>query len=114
MPYKTVEYIENGKSPFAEWFNGLDPVAAARVDRYIRRMESGNFGAAKRLREGVLELRLDIGPGYRVYFALAYKNVVVILGGGDKKRQSSDIAIAVERWRCLKRRGGCDGLNERV
>jgi len=62
------EYIADGRSPFAEWFDDLDSVTAARVDRCIRRLESGNFGAAKVLREGVSELRLDFGPGYRVYF----------------------------------------------
>ena len=57
------EYTEAGRSPFAEWFDGLDAVTAARVDRYIRRLEAGNFGAAKLVREGVFELRLDFGPG---------------------------------------------------
>jgi putative addiction module killer protein len=57
------EYTEVGRSPFAEWFDELDPVTAARVDRHIRRLESGNFGAAKMLCDGVSELRLDFGPG---------------------------------------------------
>ena len=57
------EYTESGRSPFAEWFDDLDPVTAARVDRYVRRLEAGNFGAAKALRDGVFELRLDFGPG---------------------------------------------------
>jgi len=61
------EYIQAGRSPFAEWFSVLDAVTAARVDRYIRRLEVGNFGAAKPLGEGLFELRLDFGPGYRVY-----------------------------------------------
>ena len=55
------EYTEAGRSPFAEWFDDLDAVTAARVDRYVRRLEAGNFGAAKSLREGVFELRLDFG-----------------------------------------------------
>ncbi len=59
------EFTEGARSPFGEWFDELDPVMAARVDRYIRRLESGNFGAAKVLGEGVSELRLDFGPGYR-------------------------------------------------
>jgi putative addiction module killer protein len=61
--FRVLEYVENGRSPFAEWFERLDPVTAARVDRYVRRLEAGNFGAAKALREGVFELRLDFGPG---------------------------------------------------
>jgi hypothetical protein len=49
------EYLAGGRSPFAEWFNGLDAMTAARVDRYIRRLEAGNFGAAKSLRDGVFD-----------------------------------------------------------
>jgi putative addiction module killer protein len=92
------EYTEGTCSPFAEWFDDLDSVTAARVDRYIRRLESGNFGAAKVLREGVSELRLDFGPGYRVYFGRAGKTLVILLGGGSKRRQEADIAVAIARW----------------
>lgn len=53
--FQIKEYVESGKSPFAKWFNSLDTVTAARVDRYIRRLETGNFGSAKVLQEGVLE-----------------------------------------------------------
>jgi len=97
-----VEYTEGGRSPFAEWFDGLDASTAARVDRYIRRMEAGAFGVAKPLREGVSELRLDFGPGYRVYFGRDGLTLVILLGGGDKRRQRADIAAAVERWRRYK------------
>lgn len=93
------EYTESGRSPFAEWFNDLDAVTAARVDRYVRRLEAGNFGAAKALRDGVFELRLDFGPGYRVYYGREGKTVVMLLGGGSKRRQDRDIAAAVERWK---------------
>lgn len=102
MPYRIEEYTDGGRSPFGEWFDDLDPVTAARVDRYLRRLEAGNFGAAKALRAGVFELRLDFGPGYRVYFGLDGKTLVVLLGGGDKRRQSADIAAAVERWEHYK------------
>ena len=98
-PFEIREYLEGGHSPFAEWFDGLDSVTAARVDRYVRRLESGNFGAAKALREGVFELRLDFGPGYRVYFGRAGKTIVILLGGGSKRRQDADIAAAIMRWR---------------
>ncbi len=93
------EYIEAGKSPFAEWFDDLDSATAARVDRYIRRLESGNFGAAKVLGEGVSELRLDFGPGYRVYFGRDGKTLIILLGGGSKRRQDADIAAAIARWK---------------
>jgi len=93
------EYTESGRSPFADWHGRLDPVTAARVDTCIRRLELGNFGAAKRLRGGVSELRMDFGPGYRVYYGQDGNTVVILLGGGDKRRQSADIAAAVRRWK---------------
>jgi putative addiction module killer protein len=96
-PFEIREYTEDGRSPFAEWFNDLDSVTAARVDRYIRRLESGNFGAAKVLGEGVSELRLDFGPGYRVYFGRDGKTLIILLGGGSKRRQDADIAAAIAR-----------------
>jgi putative addiction module killer protein len=100
--FEIQEYIEAGRSPFAEWFNRLDGVTAERVDRYIRRLEAGNFGAAKRLRDGVFELRLDFGPGYRVYFGREGRTLIILLGGGSKRRQDADIAAAVERWNGYK------------
>jgi len=96
------EFIENGHSPFAEWFNGLDAVTAARIDRAIRRLEKGNFGAVETAREGVSELKLDFGPGYRVYYGITGKTLVILLGGGSKKRQSKDINAAVARWKRFK------------
>ncbi len=98
-PFEIGEYLEGARSPFAEWFNRLDPVTAARVDRYIRRLESGNFGSAKVVGEGVSELRLDFGPGYRVYFGRHGKVVIILLGGGSKRRQYADIAAAQARWK---------------
>ena len=103
MNYLIEEYTEGGRSPFGKWFDDLDPGTAARVDRYIRRLEAGNFGAAKALRGGVYELRLDLGPGYRVYYGLAGKTLVILLGGGDKHRQNADINAAVERWKQYKK-----------
>jgi putative addiction module killer protein len=96
------EYTEGGRSPFAEWFDDLDAVTAARVDRYVRRLEAGNFGAAKPLRDGVFELRLDFGPGYRVYYGREGRTIIILLGGGSKRRQDADIAAAVERWKRYK------------
>ena len=96
------EYTEDGRSPFAQWFDSLDAVTVARVDRYIRRLEAGNFGAAKALRDGVFELRLDFGPGYRVYYGRDGEKVIILLGGGSKRRQAADIAAAVERWKRYK------------
>ena len=98
-PFEIREYTEAGRSLFAKWFDDLDAVTAARVDRYVRRLESGNFGAAKVLGEGVSELRLDFGPGYRVYFGRDGKTLVILLGGGSKRRQDADIAAAIARWK---------------
>ena len=103
MQYRIEEYTEGGRSPFGVWFEDLDPVTAARVDRCIRRLEAGNFGAAKALRGGICELRLDFGPGYRVYYGLDGKTLVILLGGGDKRRQSADTVAAVERWERYKK-----------
>src|SRR5207245_1104168 len=100
------EYVEAGRAPFADWFGGLDAVTAARVDRYIRRLEAGNFGAAKALRDGVFELRLDFGPGYRVYYGRDGQAIIILLGGGSKRRQDADISAAVDRWRRYKQARG--------
>src|SRR5664280_2862664 len=100
--FEIQEYVEAGRSPFAEWFGALDAVTAARVDRYIRRLEAGNFGAAKPLDEGVFELRLDFGPGYRVYYGREGRTIIILLGGGSKRRQDADIAVAVQRWKRYK------------
>ena len=97
------EYIEeSGRSPFREWFMSLDAVIAERVDRYIRRLETGNFGAAKALGAGMFELRLDFGPGYRVYCGRDGRTIIILLGGGSKRRQQADIAAAGERWKRYK------------
>ena len=98
------EYMEGGRSPFAEWFDGLDAVTAERVDRYIGRLRVGNFGTAKFLSDGVFELRLDFGPGYRVYYGREGRTIIILLGGGSKRRQDADIAAAVARWKRYKER----------
>lgn len=100
--FEIKEFIENGKSPFANWFDSLDNVTADRVDDYIRRLGLGNFGSAKALQEGVFELKMDFGPGYRVYFGRDGKTIIILLGGGSKRRQSADIAAAIERWKRYK------------
>jgi putative addiction module killer protein len=101
-PFEIKEYFDAGHSPFADWFDSLDAITAACVDKYIRRLEAGNFGAAKALNEGVFELRLDFGPGYRVYYGREGKTIIILLGGGSKRRQSADIAAAIERWKKYK------------
>jgi putative addiction module killer protein len=103
MPCRIEDYTEGERSPFAEWFDRLDPTTAARIDRYVRRLESGNFGNVKPVGQGISELRIDFGPGFRVYFGMDGKTLVILLGGGDKRRQAADIAAAIERWQRYKK-----------
>jgi len=65
--FSLVGYVEDERSYFAEWFSGLDAAPAARIDRYVRRMEFGNSGDSKSVGKGVREPRIDSGPGHRVY-----------------------------------------------
>ena len=88
---------------YAEWFAGLrDRVARARIDIRIRRLSLGNAGDAKPVGEGVSELRVDHGPGYRVYFIRRGDVVIVLLAGGDKSTQDKDIRSAKALARDLK------------
>ena len=91
-----------------------DRQRAARVDRCIRRLEAGNFGAAKSLREGIFELRLDFGPGYRVYFGREGRAIIILLGGGSKRRQAADIEAAAARWKQYKQQKIQNGTDTRI
>jgi putative addiction module killer protein len=113
--FEVKEFTESGKhSPFATWFDSLDAVTAARVDRYLRRLEAGNFGSVKALQAGVSELRMDFGPGYRVYFGRDGKTIIILLGGGSKKRQPADIATAIERWKRYQQTKKSHGPDPRI
>lgn len=80
---------------FDEWFARLrDRRAAARIQARIDRAESGNLGDCKPVGEGVSEMRMDVGPGYRVYFLQRGTDVVILLAGGEKSTQAKDIAAA--------------------
>jgi putative addiction module killer protein len=88
---------------YAKWFAGLrDRVARARIDIRIRRLSLGNAGDAKPVGEGVSELRVDHGPGYRVYFIQRGEVVIVLLAGGDKSTQDKDIRTAKALAKDLK------------
>jgi putative addiction module killer protein len=96
-------YVASSHSePFAEWFAELDPVAGAKVTRAIGRLEQGNFSNVKSVGGGVLEYKIDFGPGYRVYFGRDGEAIVILLTGGTKKRQQRDIAAAQDYWRDYK------------
>jgi putative addiction module killer protein len=106
MPMFHIRYYvgPGGLQPFAAWFADLEPVARAKVTRAIARMEQGNLSNAKSVGEGVLEYRIDFGPGYRVYFGLDGETLVILLCGGTKKRQQRDIEAAHAYWHDYKRR----------
>jgi putative addiction module killer protein len=93
---------KDGSQPFAEWFAELEPVARAKVTRAIARMEQGNLSNAKGVGGGVLEYRIDYGPGYRLYFGRDGEALIILLTGGSKKRQQRDIDAAHEFWRDYK------------
>ena len=93
----------SGDEPFADWFADLESVARAKVTRAIARMEQGNLSNVKTVGEGVLEYRIDFGPGYRVYFGRDGDTLVILLTGGTKKRQQRDIDAAHAYWRDYKR-----------
>jgi putative addiction module killer protein len=88
----------DGHDAFDEWFVSLDPQAKAKVAVQLVRMKNGNFSNVKSVGEGVLEKKIDWGPGYRIYFGKDGKTLIILLGGGSKARQSRDIKNAWERW----------------
>lgn len=94
-------YVAAGnKDLIAGWLRKLDDLRAkAAIIRRLNRLEQGNFGDFKPCREGVYELRIDTGPGYRVYYARAGKAIVLLLCAGSKRTQDADIRKACEYWR---------------
>ncbi len=108
LPFNMLEiryYVAvDGRQPFAEWFASLEPVTRAKVARAVARMEQGNLSNVKPVGGGVLEYRIDFGPGYRVYFGRDGETLVILLTGGSKKRQQRDIEAASACWQDYKRR----------
>ena len=99
------EYLDaGGYSPYAKWFDGLNPQAAAKVVIAVTRMGHGNLSNSKGVGAGVHECRIEFGPGYRIYFGKEGDRFVILLGGGTKKRQQSDIRKAQAFWRDYKAR----------
>jgi putative addiction module killer protein len=96
---------DDGREPFTEWLDTLrDKVAQARIRIRLRQIQTGNFGDCEPIGEGVSELRVHIGAGYRVYFGRYGKSVVILLCGGDKRSQAADIKQAKALWMEWKRR----------
>jgi putative addiction module killer protein len=94
----------DGRSQFEGWFSSLDATARAKVTVAIARLEQGNLSNVKGVGEGVLEYRINFGPGYPVYFGRGGNELVILLTGGTKKRQQRDIAMAIELWADYRRR----------
>ena len=92
-------------TPLTEWLRALRDIRArAQIEIRLRRVSAGNFGDCKPVGEGVLELRVDVGAGYRVYFAKHGQTLVILLCGGDKDSQQNDITRAKDYWADWKRR----------
>lgn len=106
LPYamsRTIEFIEyqdeNGFSPFAKWFNELDAIAAVKVRVYMTRVELGNYSNVEAIGNGLSEIKIDYGPGYRVYFRQEKEMLLLLLGGSSKKGQQKAIDAAKRAWR---------------
>ncbi len=92
--------LDNGKCPFEEWFSSLKELSTRlRISARVARVQNGNLGDVRGVGAGIHEIRLDFGPGYRLYFALAGQVIIVLLAGGDKSTQSKDIQTAQRLWK---------------
>ena len=99
--YEIEHYLtpEDGRNLFIDWLQSLrDVTAKIAVVRRVTRIEQGNFGDHKFCRDGVSELRIDVGAGYRVYYAITGKLVVLLLCGGNKRTQRAEIDRACKYW----------------
>ena len=105
-PHELVIYeTEQSEAPFQEWLDSLrDPSARARIKKRLDRIKLGNLGDYKALGEGVYELRIDYGPGYRVYYGKVDSIIILLLCAGDKNTQAKDIDLAKQFWNDFKKR----------
>lgn len=91
---------KKGNQPYGDWLNSLrDAPTRRRIIQRVTRLESGNYGDFKTLKDGVFELRLSFGSGYRVYFGEEGETLVILLCGGDKSTQKKDIETAKNYWK---------------
>jgi putative addiction module killer protein len=94
----------DGRRSFNEWFQGLEQATALKIARAVSQLEHGNFSDSRSVGEGVIERRIHSGPGFRIYYARVGRTLVLLLAGGIKRSQKSDIQRAVVYWRELKSR----------
>ena len=93
------EYISaNEDNPFADWIKTLNKPAFIRVQKALVKMEAGNFSNVQSVGKGVHEYKIEFGPGYRIYFGNDSETLIILLGGGEKKRQQVDIEEAQRLW----------------
>ena len=96
---------KEGREPFSEWLNSIrDKKVRAKIRVRLDRVSLGNLGDCHGVGEGIQELRIDYGPGYRVYFGQEGTSIVLLLCGGDKSTQTNDIEIAKQYWNEYRRR----------
>ena len=90
----------DGRNQYLDWLKRVrDPIAKGQIVKRVNRVGHGNFGDHKPCRDGVWEMRIDVGAGYRVYYALAGSQVILLLRGGDKQTRDADIDHAIRNWR---------------
>ena len=106
--FELIHYCDaDGRDLFARWLDSIsDMQARARVAARLVRLQNANFGDCKPLGDGVWEIRIDWGAGYRVYYALAGKQAILLCEGGDKRTQPADIERAKQRWKSWQQRMG--------
>ena len=106
-PKTVIIYTDkNGNEPYRDWFHDLkDQQGKSRIESRLQRLATGLYGDCEPVGEGVSELRMFFGPGYRVYFGEDAENIVVLLCGGDKSSQRRDIKLAKEYWKDYQENG---------
>lgn len=103
------EYVREDSSPFGSWFNDLDSTAASKITTALYRLQYGNLSSVRSVCSGVSEYKVDFGPGYRIYFGQEGNTLIILLIGGTKKTQNTDIEKAKTFWReykARKKKGG--------
>jgi putative addiction module killer protein len=108
--YSIREYVSaSGKNYYREWLRNIPKSDAARIDRRLANALAGNLGDIKAIREGLAEMRLHFGPGYRVYFGFEGREIIVLLIGSSKDDQSRVIPRALDLWRQYKKERNANG-----